>query len=80
MIQADKTVPDCLKLGEWEFHVRSHELSRNGKTIRLEPRVASLLLYLAAHPGEPTSRTSSVTRFSTSDIVVPSGMIGPIRR
>jgi DNA-binding winged helix-turn-helix (wHTH) protein len=58
MIQADKTVPDCLKLGEWEFHVRSHELSRNGKTIRLEPRVASLLLYLAAHPGEPTSRTS----------------------
>ena len=47
MNQALNTGPDCLKIGEWEFHVRSHELSRSGKTIRLEPRVASLLLYLA---------------------------------
>jgi adenylate cyclase len=58
MNQTLKTVPDSLKIGEWEFHVRSHELSRNGKTIRLEPRVASLLLYLATHPGEPASRTA----------------------
>jgi adenylate cyclase len=58
MNQALKTVPDSLKIGEWDFHVRSHELSRNGKTIRLEPRVASLLLYLATHPGEPASRTA----------------------
>jgi adenylate cyclase len=53
-----ETVPNCLTIGEWEFHVRSHELSRNGKTIRLEPRVAGLLLYLATHPGEPASRTA----------------------
>jgi adenylate cyclase len=58
MNQDHKTVPDSLKIGEWEFHVRSHELSRNGKTIRLEPRVAGLLLYLANHPGEPASRTA----------------------
>ncbi len=58
MNQALKTVPDCLKIGEWEFHVGSHELGRNGKLVRLEPRVASLLLYLATHPREPVSRTA----------------------
>jgi transcriptional activator of cad operon len=58
MNQAPKDAPNCLKIGEWAFYVRSHELSRNGKTIRLEPRVASLLLYLATHPGEPVSRTA----------------------
>jgi adenylate cyclase len=58
MSQPLKPVPTCLKIGEWEFHVRSHELSRAGTTIRLEPRVASLLLYLASHPGEPASRAA----------------------
>jgi adenylate cyclase len=58
MNQTPESVPTCLKIGEWLFHVRSHELSRNGKTIRLEPRVAGLLLYLATHPGEPASRTA----------------------
>ena len=58
MNQALKTVADCLTIGEWAFHVRSHELSRDGKTIRLEPRVASLLLYLATHPGEAVGRTA----------------------
>ncbi len=56
MNQTLNTVPDCLKIGEWTFHVGSRELSRNGKTIRLEPRVASLLLYLATHPGQPVNR------------------------
>ena len=58
MSQTLETVPECLKIGDWQFHVGSHELSRNGKTIRLEPRVASLLLYLATRPGEPVSRTA----------------------
>ena len=56
MNQTLNTVPDCLKIGEWTFHVGSHDLSHNGKTIRLEPRVASLLLYLATHPGQPVNR------------------------
>jgi TolB-like protein/DNA-binding winged helix-turn-helix (wHTH) protein/Tfp pilus assembly protein PilF len=56
MRQALNAVADCLKIGEWTFHVGSHELSRNGKTIRLEPRVASLLLYLATRPGKPVNR------------------------
>jgi adenylate cyclase len=51
-------VPDCLKIGDWQFHVGSHELERNGQMIRLEPRVASLLLYLATRPGEAVSRAA----------------------
>jgi len=58
MNEALENLPDCLKIGEWDFHVRSHELGRNGKRVRLEPRVASLLLYLARHPVEPVSRTA----------------------
>ena len=46
-----------LKIGDWQFHVRAHELVRNGETVRLEPRAASLLRYLAEHPGEPVSRS-----------------------
>jgi adenylate cyclase len=51
-------VPDCLKIGDWQFYVGSHELGHDGELIRLEPRVASLLQYLATHPGEPVSRTA----------------------
>ena len=50
--------PDRLKIGDCQFHVGSHELRRDGKKIRLEPRVASLLLYLATRPGEPVSRAA----------------------
>ena len=50
--------PDCLKIGDCQFHVASHELRRDGKTIRLEPRVASLLLYLATRAGESVSRAA----------------------
>ncbi len=57
MNQTRETVPDCLQIGDWQFYAGSHELGRNGKIIRLEPRVASLLLYLSTRPGEPVSRT-----------------------
>jgi len=58
MNQTLEPVPECLQIGDWQFYVRSHELGHNGKIIRLEPRVASLLLYLATRPGEPVSRTA----------------------
>jgi TolB-like protein/DNA-binding winged helix-turn-helix (wHTH) protein len=56
MNQTLEPVPDCLKIGDWQFYVGSHELGHDGKLIRLEPRVASLLLYLATRPGEPVNR------------------------
>jgi DNA-binding winged helix-turn-helix (wHTH) protein len=56
--QTLKAVPDSLEIGDWHFHVGAHELERNGETIRLEPRAASLLLYLATRAGEPISRAA----------------------
>jgi len=56
--RAPEAVPDYLKIGDWQFHVGSHELERNGEKIRLEPRAASLLLYLATRAGEPVSRAA----------------------
>src|SRR5262245_24632151 len=40
-----------LHIGEWRVDPDLDELSREGQTIRLEPRPMRLLLYLAAHAG-----------------------------
>lgn len=43
--------PQVLRIGEWRVDPGLDELSREGQTIRLEPRTMRLLLYLAAHAG-----------------------------
>jgi TolB-like protein/DNA-binding winged helix-turn-helix (wHTH) protein/Flp pilus assembly protein TadD len=43
--------PQVLRIGEWRVDPELDELSREGQTIRLEPRTMRLLLYLAAHAG-----------------------------
>jgi len=58
MTQTVKTLPDRLKIGDWDFYVRSHELKRDSEVTRLEPRAAGLLLYLATRAGEPVNRTT----------------------
>jgi len=58
MSQTLEAAPDCLKIGDWQFRVTAHELERDGETVRLEPRAAGLLLYLATHAGEPVSRVA----------------------
>src|SRR5215472_4099918 len=40
-----------LRIGKWRVDPDLDELSREGQTIRLEPRPMRLLLYLAAHAG-----------------------------
>jgi TolB-like protein/DNA-binding winged helix-turn-helix (wHTH) protein len=50
--------PDYLMIGDCRFHVGSHELGCRGDRVRLEPRVAGLLLYLAERPGKTVSRTA----------------------
>jgi TolB-like protein/DNA-binding winged helix-turn-helix (wHTH) protein/Tfp pilus assembly protein PilF len=43
--------PRVLRIGEWRVDPDLDELSREGQTIRLEPRTMRLLLYLAARAG-----------------------------
>jgi DNA-binding winged helix-turn-helix (wHTH) protein len=40
-----------LRVGDWRVDPELDELSREGQTIRVEPRTMQLLLYLAAHAG-----------------------------
>jgi adenylate cyclase len=58
MGQTPEAVAESLQIGEWRFHVTAHELERNGETVRLEPRAAGLLLYLATRAGQPVSRAA----------------------
>jgi adenylate cyclase len=56
--ESPKEKPDCLQIGEWRFYVAAYRLERDGETIRLEPRVADLLHYLARNAGQPVSRAT----------------------
>jgi TolB-like protein/DNA-binding winged helix-turn-helix (wHTH) protein/tetratricopeptide (TPR) repeat protein len=40
-----------LRIGDWRVDPELDELSREGRTVRVEPRTMQLLLYLAAHAG-----------------------------
>ena len=63
MSQNQEVVPDCLKIGEWQFRVTAHELERNGITVRLEPRAASLLLDALFRPaGENGKDVAGIKR------------------
>src|ERR1041385_4776387 len=47
--------PAMLRIGEWRFNPISGELSRDGKTERLDARSLRLLLCLGERPGEVIS-------------------------
>ncbi|MCP4431441.1 MAG: hypothetical protein GY806_10720, partial [Gammaproteobacteria bacterium] len=44
------------QIADWCFYTDLHQLERGEKQVRLEPRVAQLLLYLVRNPGTPASR------------------------
>jgi len=45
-----------LQVGEWTVEPALFQLSAKGKTVKLEPKAMSVLVYLAARPGEVVSR------------------------
>ena len=50
------TNADCFYLGEVAIHPAQHRVQRNGIAERIEPRLMTLLLRLAAEPGAVISR------------------------
>src|SRR5215470_12766393 len=55
MPQAEDQMPDesrVLRVGAWRVDPDLDELSREGQTIRVEPRTMRLLMRLAAHAGK----------------------------
>jgi transcriptional activator of cad operon len=45
-----------LKVGEWTVEPNLNQLSRSGQTVKVEPKVMSLLVHLANRPGEVVTR------------------------
>lgn len=48
--------PSCFCLDRWRVDPAGSRLDRDGETVRLEPRVMDLLVYLAEHRGRTVSR------------------------
>jgi DNA-binding winged helix-turn-helix (wHTH) protein/TolB-like protein/Tfp pilus assembly protein PilF len=46
----------ALQVGDWTVEPALFQLSAKGKTVKLEPKAMSVLVYLAARPGEVVSR------------------------
>ena len=47
-----------LLIGDWLLHADLHRLERENEVVKLEPRVAELLLFMAMRPAELNSRSN----------------------
>ena len=57
-------------IGDWLFHADLHRLERENEVVKLEPRVAELLLFMAMRPGE------SISRSNLMDALWPNMVVG----
>jgi TolB-like protein/DNA-binding winged helix-turn-helix (wHTH) protein len=48
--------PEHLTIAGWTFYASAHQIERDGETVKLEPKAALVLTYLAQRAGEPISR------------------------
>ena len=51
-----ESVDNAFRLGPWLVQPSLNTISRNGTTVQLEPKMMSVLVCLAEHPGEPVSK------------------------
>ena len=56
-------------VGGWHVDPSTHRISRDGRSVRLEPRTVAVLVYLARHPGQAVSR-EELEREVWRDVVV----------
>src|SRR5689334_23586707 len=56
VVNANAGASARIRVGDWEIDPALNELRRDGEAVRLEPKVAELLLKLAQRPGEVCSR------------------------
>jgi TolB-like protein/DNA-binding winged helix-turn-helix (wHTH) protein/Tfp pilus assembly protein PilF len=57
-------------IGDWLFHADLHRLERENEVVKLEPRVAELLLFMAMRPEE------SISRSNLMDALWPNMVVG----
>jgi DNA-binding winged helix-turn-helix (wHTH) protein/Tfp pilus assembly protein PilF len=59
----------AMELAGWQFDTTSGELRRHGQTLRLEPKQADVLLYLAKYPGRIISKDELIAEVWAGTIV-----------
>jgi TolB-like protein/DNA-binding winged helix-turn-helix (wHTH) protein/cytochrome c-type biogenesis protein CcmH/NrfG len=67
-------VNNAFQLGPWLVQPSLNTISRNGTRIQLEPKVMSVLVCLAEHPGEPVSK-EKLLQTVWSDAFVSEGVL-----
>ena len=55
-IATESALGGNFRIGPWFVEPSVNTVSRNGKTIRLEPKVLEVVVYLAQHPGETVAK------------------------
>jgi TolB-like protein/DNA-binding winged helix-turn-helix (wHTH) protein/Flp pilus assembly protein TadD len=80
MNDALENMPDGLRIGEWRFYVSARELEGDGRKVRLEPRAAQLLLFLAAHAGETVSRATLLDRLWPDMVVTDEALTNAVNK
>lgn len=74
MTQATSHDPSILRIGAWRVDPALCEISKDGNTLKLEPREMQLLVYLAAHAGRVVSVEQLLEKVWTG-VVVTSGSV-----
>lgn len=74
---------DCFRITGWLVEPRINTVSRNGTTVRLEPKVMEVLVCLSQHAGEPVSKEELLQAVWPNTFVTDDGLkrsISELRR
>lgn len=72
--------PAPIHIGEWTFHPDILQLECGDKNIKLEPRAAHLLFYLAKNAGNPVSRDNLMVEVWPNLVVGDEALTGAINK
>ena len=71
---------DTIRIGEWTFHASLFRLECGHKVIKLEPRVAKLLLCLADNAGRPVNREKLMEKVWPGTVVGDEALTNAINK
>ena len=71
---------DPVTIGKWTFHADSLLLECSDNSVKLEPRVAYLLYYLAENAGAPVSRAELTDRVWSGMVVSDEALTGAVNK
>ena len=72
--------PGGVRIADWTVEPVLNRLSRNGEVIRLEPKVMTVLVYLAERPGQAVSREELEEKVWAGSIVSYDALTGAIQK